>query len=300
MASTAVAVGGQLSLSLGLARKSARGIAGRSAVSAAPCLVSARLGGSPQQVSSIGVAQESKRRFSSIIAKASEQADASEQATEVLKGVQEWWEKVDDKLAIGGLGFAGLILLWASTGLISALDKLPLVPDFFEVVGILFSGWFTYRYLLFKPDREELAKIVDEAKGKITGTGSGELEPRAATTATKAESVRSPSVATAGGKQTVDSDSETTAEAGKQKLATAVGVAQLPAEDGNGVGTSASGDAAQGSTDGRRLGRDDDVKASPDWQPEGAPVGEWVGFANPGPQIGINEPNGTVRPDVSV
>ncbi|KAG6546415.1 hypothetical protein Mapa_011962 [Marchantia paleacea] len=297
MASTAVAVGGQLSLSLSLARKSAKSIAGRSAVPAAPCFVSARLGGSPQQLSSIGVAQESKKRFCSIIVKASEQADPSEQATEVLKGVQEWWEKVDDKLAIGGLGFAGLILLWASTGLIGALDKLPLIPDFFEVVGILFSGWFTYRYLLFKPDREELAKIVDEAKGKITGTGSVELGTRAATTTT-AETVQSQ--VTAGGKKTVDSDSELTAEPGKNRLATAVAVAQLPAEDDNDVGTSESGEAAQVSTDGRRLGRDDDVNASPDWQPEGALVGEWVGFANPGPQVGINEPNGTVRPDVSV
>lgn len=29
------------------------------------------------------------------------------------------WDKVDDKLAVGGLGFAALILLFASSGLIN-------------------------------------------------------------------------------------------------------------------------------------------------------------------------------------
>ncbi len=29
------------------------------------------------------------------------------------------WDKADDKLAISGLGFAALLVLWASTGLIN-------------------------------------------------------------------------------------------------------------------------------------------------------------------------------------
>ncbi|CAK9195013.1 unnamed protein product, partial [Sphagnum troendelagicum] len=104
-------------------------------------------------------------------------AEATEEASEefeaalknTLKSVQEAWDKADDKLAISGLGFAALLVLWASTGLINAIDKLPLIPAVFEFVGILFSGWFVYRYLLFKPDREELFKLIDDAKSKITG-----------------------------------------------------------------------------------------------------------------------------------
>jgi hypothetical protein len=112
----------------------------------------------------------SARRQFSVLAKSSDtQAEVEEATNDVLKSIQESWEKVDDKIAIGGLGIAGLIVLWASTGLISAIDKLPLLPGLFEFVGIAFSGWFTYRYLLFKPDREELLKNIEEAKGKITG-----------------------------------------------------------------------------------------------------------------------------------
>ncbi|CAM6064975.1 unnamed protein product [Sphagnum tenellum] len=107
----------------------------------------------------------------------SRSAEATEEASEefeaalknTLKSVQEAWDKADDKLAISGLGFAALLVLWASTGLINAIDKLPLIPAVFEFVGILFSGWFVYRYLLFKPDREELFKLIDDAKSKITG-----------------------------------------------------------------------------------------------------------------------------------
>ncbi|CAM6035751.1 unnamed protein product [Sphagnum compactum] len=123
------------------------------------------------------------RRPLTVVAKVSETETKSEisvEATEAtdeledtlkgaLKSVQEAWDKLDDKLAVGGLGFAALIVLWASTGLIGAIDKLPLIPAVFEFVGILFSGWFVYRYLLFKPDREELLKVIDDAKSKITG-----------------------------------------------------------------------------------------------------------------------------------
>jgi hypothetical protein len=101
---------------------------------------------------------------------AKETVDDSQAALEdVLKNVQEAWEKTDDKVAIAGLGVAGLVALWAASGLVNAVDKLPLIPDFFEIVGILFSGWFVYRYLLFKPDREELFKKIDDIKSKITG-----------------------------------------------------------------------------------------------------------------------------------
>jgi hypothetical protein len=93
----------------------------------------------------------------------------NEQLKEQLKGVQEWWDKQEDKFAIVGLGVSGIVALWASAGLLSSIDKLPVIPGFFEFVGILFTGWFVYRYLLFKPDREELVRLLDDTKKKITG-----------------------------------------------------------------------------------------------------------------------------------
>lgn len=88
---------------------------------------------------------------------------------EYVKKVTDTWEKVDDKLAIGTLGVFAIIALWGSNGLISAIEKLPIIPQLLELVGLLYTGWFIYRYLLFKPDREELLKTVGETKSKITG-----------------------------------------------------------------------------------------------------------------------------------
>lgn len=33
------------------------------------------------------------------------------------------------------------------------------IPKAFELVGLTYSGWFTYRYLLFKSTREELISV---------------------------------------------------------------------------------------------------------------------------------------------
>ena len=79
---------------------------------------------------------------------------------EIVKTVQEAWEKVDDKYAIGSLAFAGVVALWGSAGMISAIDRLPLVPGVLELVGIGYTGWFTYKNLVFKPDREALFEKV--------------------------------------------------------------------------------------------------------------------------------------------
>ncbi|KAI5564888.1 hypothetical protein POPTR_014G106400v4 [Populus trichocarpa] len=78
---------------------------------------------------------------------------ASTELPEIVKTVQEAWDKVEDKYAVSSLVVAGGVALWGSTGLISAIDRLPLIPGVLELVGIGYSGWFAYKNLVFKPDR---------------------------------------------------------------------------------------------------------------------------------------------------
>ncbi|KAJ6400811.1 hypothetical protein OIU84_016275 [Salix udensis] len=93
---------------------------------------------------------------------------ASTELPEIVKTVQEAWEKVEDKYAVSSLAVAGGVALWGSAGLISAIDRLPLIPGVFEIVGIGYTGWFAYKNLVFKPDREALiAKIKDTYKEVI-------------------------------------------------------------------------------------------------------------------------------------
>ncbi|KAJ9179204.1 hypothetical protein P3X46_011019 [Hevea brasiliensis] len=104
-----------------------------------------------------------------LVVKAAGESSESSTSLSIVKSVQNVWDKSEDRLALFGLGFAAIVALWASTNLISAIDKLPLIPSAFELIGILYSSWFVYRYLLFKPDREELFQIISKSVSDILG-----------------------------------------------------------------------------------------------------------------------------------
>ncbi|CAH8387023.1 unnamed protein product [Eruca vesicaria subsp. sativa] len=60
---------------------------------------------------------------------------------DIVKTVQEAWEKVEDKYAISSLAVSGFVALWGTAGVVSAIDRLPLVPGVLEVVGIGYTGF---------------------------------------------------------------------------------------------------------------------------------------------------------------
>ncbi|KAE7999279.1 hypothetical protein FH972_003728 [Carpinus fangiana] len=108
-----------------------------------------------------------------VMAMATGEAPAEVAATElpeIIKTVQEAWDKVEDKYAVSSLAVAGVVALWGSTGLISAIDRLPLVPGVLELVGIGYTGWFAYKNLIFKPDREVLIQKVKDTYNEIIGS----------------------------------------------------------------------------------------------------------------------------------
>ncbi|KAK7255399.1 hypothetical protein RIF29_28808 [Crotalaria pallida] len=109
-----------------------------------------------------------RRNHAAFVVKASSESSESTSLT-VFKSIQNAWDKPEDRLGLFGFGFAAIVALWASTNLITAIDKLPLIPGALELIGILFSTWFTYRYLLFKPDREELFQILNKSVSDILG-----------------------------------------------------------------------------------------------------------------------------------
>ena len=81
------------------------------------------------------------------------------------------WDGVENKTQVVGYGAGALVLLWLSSTIVSAINVLPLVgalagssccssgidsqpsvqlPKLLELVGLGYTAWFTYRYLLFK------------------------------------------------------------------------------------------------------------------------------------------------------
>ncbi|XP_021298617.1 protein CURVATURE THYLAKOID 1C, chloroplastic isoform X2 [Herrania umbratica] len=108
------------------------------------------------------------RQNCAFVVKATGESSESSTSLSIVKSVQNVWDKSDeDRVGLIGLGFAAIVALWASANLVSAVDKLPLIPNVLEVIGILFSLWFIYRYLLFKPDREELFQIIKKSLSEI-------------------------------------------------------------------------------------------------------------------------------------
>ncbi|XP_022759625.1 protein CURVATURE THYLAKOID 1B, chloroplastic [Durio zibethinus] len=95
---------------------------------------------------------------------------ATAELPEIVKTVQEAWDKVEDKYAVSSLAVAGVVALWGSTGMISAIDRLPLIPGLLELVGIGYSGWFAYKNLIFRPDREALVQKIKDTYKEIIGS----------------------------------------------------------------------------------------------------------------------------------
>ncbi|CAA7394180.1 unnamed protein product [Spirodela intermedia] len=89
---------------------------------------------------------------------------------EIVKTLQEAWNKVEDKYAVSSLAVAGVVALWGTGGMISAIDRLPLVPGVLEVVGIGYTGWFAYKNLLKKPEREALIAKIKNTYNEILGS----------------------------------------------------------------------------------------------------------------------------------
>ncbi|KAL9304458.1 hypothetical protein ACSQ67_021721 [Phaseolus vulgaris] len=110
-----------------------------------------------------------RRSNVSFVVKASGESSESSTSLTVFKSVQNVWDQPEDRLGLFGLGFAAVAAFWASTNLVAAVDKLPLFPTVFELIGIFYSLWFSYRYLIFKPDREEFFQILNKVATDILG-----------------------------------------------------------------------------------------------------------------------------------
>ncbi|XP_077248335.1 photosystem I P subunit [Tasmannia lanceolata] len=98
------------------------------------------------------------------------QAEGDTELPEIVKTIQAAWDKVDDKYAVTSLGVAGFLGLWVSSGMISSIDRLPLVPGVLELVGIGYTGWFAYRNLIFQPEREALIQKIKDTYNDILGS----------------------------------------------------------------------------------------------------------------------------------
>lgn len=98
-----------------------------------------------------------------------------------LQTNNEIWEQVTQKwdeyfgegkksnLTIAIAVISSIPLLVAASALLDFLNKLPLLPSVFELVGFGYSAWFVYRYLLLANTRKELIDVITAWKNQVFG-----------------------------------------------------------------------------------------------------------------------------------
>ena len=92
---------------------------------------------------------------------------AQDKATELLGELQDFWNRSSDKPAIIGLTVAALLALITANAVSGAISRVPVISDLLEIVGLLYSGYFAYNNLFFKPDRQALLKNIDATLEKV-------------------------------------------------------------------------------------------------------------------------------------
>ncbi|MFB2980674.1 CAAD domain-containing protein [Microseira sp. BLCC-F43] len=68
-----------------------------------------------------------------------------------------------------GLILAALVALRLIIGILDALNDIPLLGSTFELIGICYSVWFVYRYLLTADSRREIGRQFEYLKQQVVG-----------------------------------------------------------------------------------------------------------------------------------
>lgn len=84
--------------------------------------------------------------------------------------VSEFIQRYRRPIVTVGLIIAAFIAVKLVLALLGAVNDVPLLAPTFELIGLIYSGWFLYRYLLKASNRQELlgdiAAIRDQVLGK--------------------------------------------------------------------------------------------------------------------------------------
>jgi hypothetical protein len=72
-------------------------------------------------------------------------------------------------LTVLGLIVGAIVTLKVVLAILDALNDIPLVAPTFELIGIGYSAWFVYRYLLKSSTRKELTTEIATLKTQVVG-----------------------------------------------------------------------------------------------------------------------------------
>ncbi|MEG4586137.1 glutamate--tRNA ligase [Microcoleus sp. MOSTC5] len=86
--------------------------------------------------------------------------------------IGSFYEQYKSPLTVIGVIVASIISLKVLLGIIDELNDIPLLAPTFELIGIGYTGWFIYRYLLRSSNRQQLGQEIQALKEQILGKKS--------------------------------------------------------------------------------------------------------------------------------
>ncbi|MBD2464013.1 CAAD domain-containing protein [Oscillatoria sp. FACHB-1407] len=72
-------------------------------------------------------------------------------------------------IVVVGLVLGSIIAVKLTLAILDSVNDIPLLAPTFELIGLFYSGWFIYRYLLRASNRKELADDFNTLKEQILG-----------------------------------------------------------------------------------------------------------------------------------
>ncbi|PAN08148.1 hypothetical protein PAHAL_1G391600 [Panicum hallii] len=109
-------------------------------------------------------------RQSPLRVRASSDDTSAASGDELIADLKAKWDAVENKTIVITYAGGAIVALWLTSVIVGAINSVPLLPKIMELVGLGYTGWFVYRYLLFKEGRKELADDIESLKKRIAGT----------------------------------------------------------------------------------------------------------------------------------
>ncbi|NEP01837.1 MAG: hypothetical protein F6K58_24905 [Symploca sp. SIO2E9] len=81
-------------------------------------------------------------------------------------------QRYQQPLIVLALLLSGVVTLKITLAVLDAINGIPLLAPIFELVGIGYTGWFVWRYLLKVETRQELSEEFNVLKGQVVGKDS--------------------------------------------------------------------------------------------------------------------------------
>ncbi|WP_325314947.1 CAAD domain-containing protein [Microcoleus sp. PH2017_28_MFU_U_A] len=86
--------------------------------------------------------------------------------------IGSFYEQYKSPLTVVGVILASIVSLKVLLGIVDELNDIPLLAPTFELIGIGYTAWFIYRYLLRSSNRQQLGQEIQALKEQVFGKKS--------------------------------------------------------------------------------------------------------------------------------